>query len=167
MPIPRGELASTQNYGLGFCPFVVKQHQKICFSQSIQTWPHTQDLSDGNLVTPSKPTVSARHEFCSSVGGIATRRSGQRGIFIRHEANTERTAHVNDLRGAGGGVGTIWCIDRIAVAPGLAVVGGCDGFEGEKSVRFAFEDSHQFRPADCRNPCHTCTRLEVSKSRFA
>ena len=63
---------------------------------------------------------------------------------------------------AGRGVGTIWCIDSTAIAPGLAVVGGSDGFDTEKSLRLALEDRHQIHPASRCYPCHTCTELEVS-----
>ena len=85
-------------------------------------------------------------------------------IFIRHEADTERATHVDDLWCAGGCVGTVWCIDSLAVAPGLAVIGRCDGVDGEKSTCLAFENSHQFGPANSRYAGHTCRELEVSES---
>ena len=91
--------------------------------QRVQTGPHTQDRTDGDLVCPRDPAVAAGDELCRRVGGITVRGSRQLGVFIRHETDTEGATHIDNLWCAGGSVGTIWGIDGFAIAPGLTVIG--------------------------------------------
>ena len=69
-PFLHKELPLTQSNRLGFGPFVVKQHQKARSSQRIQTGPHAQNLTDGDLIPPCDPAIAAGDEFGCRVYGV-------------------------------------------------------------------------------------------------
>lgn len=121
--------------------------------------PTALHRTDNDSRTPRPALIRTDDDLGARAGAPAP--PMQLRVLVRHEADDQRAADIDDLRRPRVVVRARRRVDAATSAPRLAVVAGADAVDGEEAVLLRLEDGDEFGAADDGDAEHAVAREPV------